>query len=289
MAELSLKESLSFCTTKIDAQIDDKKMSYGTGFFFNLELNEESKVPIIITNKHVACGKQNLTFYLSQEGEDGNPAFSSPIRFTIGTKDLKNNLYEHPDSEVDLCAITVNPIIAKAKSMGFRPFYRAFNNGNIATKEQLESLEGIEEVEMIGYPNALWDRVHNMPIVRKGITATWPVLNFNGKREFLIDAACFPGSSGSPVFICDTGLYYSKIHKDTMLGNRFMLLGIQYAVPVRTADGSIVKKTIDEVDVNIEDKYEVKTESMLNLGFIIKAECILDLIPVIKKALGINN
>lgn len=288
MAELSLKESLNFCTTKIDAQVDEKRMSYGTGFFFNLELNEKSMVPVIITNKHVACGKQNLTFYLSQQSADGTPAFLSPIKLTLGTEELKNNLYEHPDPEVDLCAITVNPVITKAKSMGYKPFYRAFSNENIATKEQLESLEGIEEVEMIGYPNALWDHVHNMPIVRKGITATWPVLDFNGKREFLIDAACFPGSSGSPVFICDTGLYYSKVHKDTVLGNRFMLLGIQHAVPVRTADGSIVKKTIDEVDVKLEDKYEVKTESMLNLGFIIKSECILDLIPVIKKDLGIK-
>ena len=289
MAEFSLKELLSFCTTKIDAQVDEKRMSFGTGFFFNLILNEKSMVPVIITNKHVACNKQNLTFYLSQEDKEGNPAFTSPIKLTLHKEDLKKSLYEHPDPEVDLCAIAVNPIITKAKTMGYKPFYRTFNNANIATKEQLESLEGIEEVEMIGYPNALWDKVHNMPIVRKGITATWPVLDFNGKREFLIDAACFPGSSGSPVFICNTGMYYSKKHKDTMLGDRLLLLGIQYAVPIRTVEGSIVKKTIDEVDVKFEDRYEVKTESMLNLGYIIKAECILDLIPIFKKELGFDE
>lgn len=36
---------------------------------------------------------------------------------------------------------------------------------------------------------------------RRGITATNINFDYNGKKEFVIDAACFPGSSGFPVFI----------------------------------------------------------------------------------------
>ena len=61
-----------------------------------------------------------------------------------------------------------------------------------------------------------------------------------------------------------------------------MLLGIQYSVPIRTTEGVIVKKTLDEVEIDIEEKYTIKTDSMLNLGYVIKAECILDIIPVIE-------
>ena len=40
-----------------------------------------------------------------------------------------------------------------------------------------------------------------MPILRRGTTATPIALNFEGRPEFLIDAAVYPGSSGSPVFV----------------------------------------------------------------------------------------
>ena len=57
----------------------------------------------------------------------------------------------------------------------------------------------VEDVLMIGYPNGLWDTTHNMPIIRRGTIATDIKLDYNEKKEFVIDAACFPGSSGSPV------------------------------------------------------------------------------------------
>lgn len=60
---------------------------------------------------------------------------------------------------------------------------------------------------MIGYPNGLWDSQNNLPIIRRGITATSVKKDYNGKKEFLIDAAVFPGSSGSPVFIFNEGSY----------------------------------------------------------------------------------
>lgn len=283
MSQLSLREMLSFCTTKIDAEIDESHIAFGTGFFFNLQLTKDTYAPVIITNKHVVVGKKSITFYLSKQDSDGKPIFEEPIKLELPEKFLKNNLYEHPSKDIDLCAITVKPIIEEAKKLGLSFFYRTFSNSNIPSADQLNELDAVEDVHMIGYPNALWDKAHNMPLIRKGITATWPKLDFNGKKEFLIDAACFPGSSGSPVLICNLGHYFSKKKNDTVIGNRFMLLGIQYAVPVRTAEGMIIKRTLEEC-IN---GYVAKTESMLNLGYIIKSECILDLIPVLKKNLQI--
>ena len=63
---------------------------------------------------------------------------------------------------------------------------------------------------MIGYPIGLIDEYNNKPIVRKGITATTYNIDYNGKKEFLIDIACFPGSSGSPIFIRRDGLGIAK-------------------------------------------------------------------------------
>ena len=93
MSELSLRETLSFCTTKIDAIVDDKHIVYGNGFFFNLKLTDDKEEQVIINNKHVAVGKKSITFYLSKQDRDGKPVFEAPIQLTLSTEDLKNNLY----------------------------------------------------------------------------------------------------------------------------------------------------------------------------------------------------
>lgn len=53
-------------------------------------------------------------------------------------------------------------------------------------------------------------------------------------KKFLIDAACFPGSSGSPVLIINEGGYVDK-HGNLNWGNtRVFLLGILHAGPQHT-------------------------------------------------------
>lgn len=74
-----------------------------------------------------------------------------------------------------------------------KSFYIALTKELIPNFEQLSNLRAIEDITMIGYPTGLWDRVNNLPIVRKGITATHPNINYNGIEEILIDAKfCFP-------------------------------------------------------------------------------------------------
>ena len=53
----------------------------------------------------------------------------------------------------------------------------------------MSELSAIEEIIMIGYPVGIWDSANNMPIVRKGITATRPDIDYEGRKEFMIDAA----------------------------------------------------------------------------------------------------
>jgi hypothetical protein len=63
---------------------------------------------------------------------------------------------------------------------------------------------------MIGYPKGFWDRVNNLPVVRKGITATPIYIDYNGKKEFLLDIPIFSGSSGSPIVLFNEGSYSTK-------------------------------------------------------------------------------
>lgn len=91
---------------------------------------------------------------------------------------------------------------------------------------------------MIGYSSGIWDSTHNLPIIRKGITTTYPKLAFNGKAEFLIDAACFPGSSGSPVFLANIGSYINK-NGSVCIGSSIALLGTMYAGPQYLVTGEM--------------------------------------------------
>ena len=66
--------------------------------------------------------------------------------------------------------------------------------------------------------------MNKLPVIRQGITAT-PIWNdFNGEYKFLIDGGVYPGSSGSPVFICNQGAY--SCNSGIVVGSRLYFVGI---------------------------------------------------------------
>lgn len=79
----------------------------------------------------------------------------------------------------------------------------------MATRENSKSCR-LEELVMVGYPIGLSDTRNNYPIFRKGYTSAHPAVDFNDDGIGLVDMACFPGSSGSPIFILNEGGYRDK-------------------------------------------------------------------------------
>lgn len=134
---------------------------------------------------------------------------------------------------------------------------------------------------MVGYPDGVMDERNNMPIVRKGITATHPLLDYNGMKELVIYVACFPGSSGSQTFLNDFGDYTNK-HGSMRIGkeNPF-LLGILYAGPRQKINGEIKVRTIS-TNQSIYSELSV----IINLGYVIKLGGILNFIPILKSKIG---
>ena len=275
--ELSIFEQIEFCTTRIEGQNNQGQIWTGTGFFFNLSLSDSQNriMPLIITNKHVVNNAVQLTIQFSKADENGDPLYSKPYR--MATSDMSSIVY-HPNPDVDLCGIPYLPLIGLVQSLQGKVFHKHFDNSNIPSQQQLEDLDAVEDIMMIGYPNALWDSAHNMPIIRKGITATPVWLDHNGKKEFVIDAACFPGSSGSPVLICNTGQYKDKHGNTYFGGNRLYLLGLLYAGPQITVTGEIKIVTIPDAQVIPQTVTHIPN----NLGYVIRSERILELIDVIK-------
>ena len=48
--------------------------------------------------------------------------------------------------------------------------------------ERLESLTAVENVLMYGYPIGLYDERNVLPLIRSGVTASHPAIDFNGKK-----------------------------------------------------------------------------------------------------------
>ena len=164
----------------------------------------------------------------------------------------------------------IAPFINMAKERGDKLFYIPFTKSLFITEKQKSELRTLEDVLMIGYPNGIWDSINNMPIFRKGTTATNPLIDYNGKKEIMIDIAAFPGSSGSPVLIFNENGYSDRKGNTYMGASRIILLGILYAGPQMTTTGEII------MTPNIQRPISV-SKIPNNLGLIIKAERILEL------------
>jgi len=277
---LSMSEQLMYSTIRIECRTADHQVSTGTGFFVRFLENGDEFVPAIVTNKHVIEGAvQGKLLFTNSDGQ-GNPFNTDHIPLSYGN--FENIWIQHPDPDVDLCILPMVPILNHLNSLGKHPFYKAISTELIPNYEQLSDLRAIEEVTMVGYPSGIWDTVNNLPVIRRGITATHPNINYNGKDEIMIDAACFPGSSGSPVLIYNDNGYVTKSGNTVLGGSRVYLLGILYAGPQFTATGDI-----QVIDVPTTNRPIAVSRIPMNLGIVIKAHRLLDFNNILQEK--INN
>ena len=268
MTESSIFENLAQGTIRIESKLRNGAISSGTGFFVKFVEQGDSFVPAIITNKHVVAGAVSGSLRFTLSNKDGGPNHDRQHLFEIDN--FQKPWINHPDPNIDLCAMPINVFVDEMAKNGIKPFITFLELNLIPSASDIAEMAGFENILMVGYPNGLWDSKHNQPIFRAGVIASHYKFDWNGKPEFVIDAACFPGSSGSPVFIIDAGQVYTR--KGLNLGSsRIKFLGVLYAGPVLSADGSV-----KIVPTPTLDTVQTQTNIPINLGYVIKAEKLRD-------------
>ncbi len=265
----SHSDQLAHCTVRIECETP-QGFSTGSGFFFECLDYGEQSVPVIVTNKHVVAGSINGWFHLTTKGSDGSPRSGAHVRIAVPS--VESLWVGHPDPNVDLCVMPINPLIEHAKSLGHEVHFVSLVKSLIPDEGELRDLGALEDILMIGYPNGIWDSVNNQPIFRRGVSATDPKLDYLGKTEFLIDAACFPGSSGSPVFLYNDGTWTSRTMGRVIGGTRIKLLGLLYAGPQHRAEGEI-----RIVDSPLQQRPIAVSMIPNNLGSVIKSKRLLEM------------
>ncbi len=262
-------ETLMHTTVRLECSLDGNRHSTGTGFFFSFKVDDKTHVPLIITNKHVINKAKVGTFVLTKSNEQGEPILGTTERIVLD--DFESLWIKHPEENVDLAVFPLAPLHHQAKAKGVKFFAPTMGEDLLPTPEKIADLSGIENITMIGYPNGIWDEKNNLPIARRGITATNPKKDYNGLPLFVIDCACFPGSSGSPVLIFDQGGYLDAKGNLSLGGERIILLGVLFAGPQHVAEGEIqtVEVPLAQIPISL-------SKIPNNLGFVVKAQKIAD-------------
>ncbi len=262
-------ETLMHTTVRLECLLDENRQSTGTGFFFTFKVDDKTNIPLIITNKHVINNSTVGTFVLTKSNEQGEPLLGQTERVVF--ENFESLWIKHPEENVDLAVFPIAELYRQAEAQGVKFFAPPIGEDLLSTSEKLADLSGLENITMIGYPNGIWDEKNNMPIVRRGITATNPKHDYNGLPIFVIDCACFPGSSGSPVFIFDQGGYLDARGNLNLGGGRLILLGVLFAGPQHVAEGEIrtIEVPLAQIPISL-------SKIPNNLGFVVKAQKIAD-------------
>jgi hypothetical protein len=249
----------------------------GTGFYFTFK-TPKGDIPIIVTNRHVVEGVSAQQLNFKQKKADGNPDYNSIIQVGLLPNDAK--WIFHPDAKVDLAILPIAPIINHYEKLGKKISYVTLDESLIPSDSVRNTLLAIEDILMIGYPFGLRDKGNDLPIVRRGITATPFYIDYNKQKEFLCDIPVYPGSSGSPILIFNQQSYTIR-NGNTMFAKRAYLLGINYATYTNDFEGKV---TPIQAFFNGNN---ITTAIPYNIAIVIKSERILEFKPLLLKLSGL--
>lgn len=273
MARIS--DQMAECTVRLECS-NANSMSIGSSFFHILSFGNGREAPILITNRHVVAGfdRIKLTISNSRKLRDATANNNRDIHFDR----LKEVVFFHPHPNIDIACILLAPILNEAINDGSTLQLNQIELSKFVSPEVEADMEFAEDILVVGYPQGLWDSAFNLPIFRKGITATPAMIDYSGEPKFLIDCSIYPGSSGSPVFLHNRPAYIEK--NSVKLGERWSLLGIVSAVMLYDANGEIIEEA---VPTGKGDRIESKIPN--NLGVVVKAREISVMLETLRQSI----
>lgn len=245
---------------------------YGTGFVYEVRVHGGGTRTFLVSNRHqFHAASAGLILSLVRRGPDGQPAWGEAL--DIEVTDPRTKWFENPDG----LDVAVMPLGSLAPANSILAI-----SGDIAmTPAQEAACAAIETILTVGYPNRLFDPVNLTPIVRQGITATPIGLDYDGKPSFCIDAATFPGSSGSPVF-CLRDIPPGSQPRFGILGRRVALAGLVTEFHARCVPGDLRR-------VEASSVVEIEVHESMHLGIALKARAIDDCVDLALKSAGLRR
>lgn len=85
MTSLAPSEALTYNTVRLECRLKGGGTSTGTAFSFLFLQQEQTSVPVLVTNKHVVAGAVTGTFFLHLAEDGGGPKRSSKVPVMLDT------------------------------------------------------------------------------------------------------------------------------------------------------------------------------------------------------------
>jgi len=270
----SFLEQILFSILRIEL-LNQQGSSYsiGTGFLVKVDMENRPGVSIVllISNKHVFEGGNRLIVNFHGRNVAKNEPDLGNV-YPFRADDFSNAFYQHPNPNIDLACVNVSSLIDQLHSKIFFKFLSIEFFSNFDEPE----LDVGQKIVFVGYPDNRFDRKNNLPIVRDGIIASHPKVDFDGNEQFIIDAQVFPGSSGSPVFL---NIKEAQFNQGKIImgggGLPYKFLGVVSATMIRN----------NKVDF-IPAQHIPSTQEVIGLGIVFKATALKDLLQIALSAQG---
>lgn len=270
--QLSAAQQLEHIAVLLKTKDAQKREYSGTGFFYSFFKNGDQSVTCIVTNRHVVAGMTKIEMKWTRRTPSNEPDYGNIVDVTIDLQQ-QPRIILHPDPDVDLAIIMVSDLLNKYQSESMPIYVVGADESIIASSDDLKKFQPLEDILVVGYPDGVSDTANNIPIFRRGITATPVYMKFNGKKQFMIDAAIYHGSSGSPVFLYNVGAWINE-NNVAQLGTRVALLGVVWGVFETPTEGEIRVMPAPTQFTN-----KIFSNVPHNLGACVPSYCILDFEP----------
>ena len=197
MAPVDMAVDLMSATVQLEQPLADGTHTVATGFLVSDPTPDGRPRVVLVTADHVfeAMPSDQAMIGYRVKGADGAWTFApAPFAIRAGGKPLWKR---DPKRDVAAIAISAPPEFARAA------IPLAWLGGdNTLVKYQLSPGE---EMMTLGFPQGLSANPAGFPILRSGRVASYPLGPSTAYPTFLLDFQVFPGNSGGPVWLDETG------------------------------------------------------------------------------------
>jgi len=259
MKSRGFNEEVFFSTVRITTSHESGiGASIGTGFIVKAAIPDfpDKYVFLLVSNRHVyGDRKQKITFNFHQVNPEDEQDVLLENIIEVAQSDFASVFIPHPDNDVDLACLNISFLPQVTPT----PYLRTIDPSMLADQDALAPQTGAD-IWFVGYPENRFDTAHNLPLLRRGYIASIPTVDFNKRKEFVIDAQVFRGSSGSSVF--------------AIVKNEYKLIGVVAQTMIRHEQPQAVP-AVSALGV----------AQMIGLGIVLKSTLVTKLIDAILSAI----
>jgi S1-C subfamily serine protease len=167
----------------------------GTGFLFGWLITPPGETPLydafLVTNRHVLEEHEAVVIRCNLIEPPESVDFE--VSLSVGKTSA---VTFHSDREIDVAVVKLDDSILASSGIQIQAF--SLSNASLLRGQSREFREG-SRIFVLGYPLELVSEKRQFAICRAGCIARIRDFYAGQTKDFLIDAAAFPGNSGGPV------------------------------------------------------------------------------------------